>query len=423
MNLHRRSFIGRGARLAAGAVAAPWIVRPDILGLGGAEPPSERLRTGHIGLGGRGRANLERYAREGAIALCDVDRSHLSEARKMAPAEREVLLASDYRTLLDRKDIDAVVISTPDHWHALQAIHACQAGKHVYCEKPLTLTIAEGRALVKAARIHERVVQTGSQQRSAREFRRACELVRSGVLGELREILVGIPGVNYKGPPVEDSAPPPELDYDLWLGPAPARPYNAQRVHYQFRFFWDYSGGQQTNWGAHHIDIAQWGLGADASGPIEVEGKARYHPEGWYEVPLEYSLTYRYENEVLLRVGSGQPDGTTFIGTKGRIHVNRGKLEATPAELLETPDAQVSVRLPASPGHMEDWEEAIRSGRRPICDAEIGHRSATVCHLGNIALRLGRKIRWDPVAEVVLGDSEAQGWTARAYRKPWALPT
>ncbi len=417
----RRQFLQHAGRLAVTAVAAPLVVDAAILGRADASPPSERIATGHIGLGGRGRANLARYAKESVIALCDVDRKHLAEARRGVPSDRFVDVVADYRRLLDRKDLDAVVISTPDHWHALQTIHACQAGKHVYCEKPLTLTIAEGRAMVKAARDAKRVVQTGSQQRSAPEFRKACEIVRSGLLGDVKEVLVGIPGVNYAGPPVADSTPPAELDFDLWLGPAPARPYNEKRVHYQFRFFWDYSGGQQTNWGAHQIDIAQWGLAADDSGPVEVSGTAKLHNQGWYEVPESYELTYRYSSGVTLRVGSKQPDGTTFIGSRGRLHVNRGKLSSDPPEIAKTSDDALKVKLPRSPGHQEDWEACIRSGSLPICDVEIGHRSATVCHLGNIALRLGRPIRWDPKREEIVGDADAARWVTKPYRAPWKL--
>jgi predicted dehydrogenase len=176
---------------------------------------------------------------------------------------------------------------------------------------------------------------------------------------------------------VPDAEPPAELDYDFWLGPAPRRPYNEKRVHYLFRFFWDYSGGQQTNWGAHHIDIAQWGHGTDGSGPVEVEGSARFHAQGWFEVPETYELTYKYADGVVLRVGSSLRHGTTFVGSAGRIFVNRGKLEAEPAEMLKVPEDSMRVKLPRSPGHVENWEECIRTGERPICDVEIGHRSAT----------------------------------------------
>ena len=186
--------------------------------------------------------------------------------------------------------------------------------------------------------------------------------------------------------------------------------------------FWDYSGGQQTNWGAHHIDIAQWGLGCDETGPVEVEGTAKFHSQGWYEVPESYELTYRYADGTLLRVGSKQPDGTTFVGEKGRIHVNRGKLESDPREILKAPEDETKVKLYRSEDQFADWEDCIRSGKLPVADVEIGHRTATVCHLGNIALRLGRKVRWDPVREEIQGDQEASTRIGKPYRAPWILP-
>lgn len=318
--------------------------------------------------------------------------------------------------------MDAVVVTTPDHWHALITIDACAAGKDVYCEKPLTLTIAEGRAMTNAARKYKRIVQTGSQQRSDDRFRLACELVRSGRIGKVKTVRVGISNVNFKGPSVPDSAPPPELDYQFWLGPAPERPYNTLRVHYNFRFFWDYSGGQMTNWGAHHLDITQWGLGMDDSGPISVEGKARYHKDHWYEVPEWCEATYQYANGVTVICGQGIKGGTTFEGEKGSIFVNRGVLTSNPPEIIKQELKDSDVHLYVSKNHHANWLECIKTRKLPICDVEIGHRSATVCHLGNIAIRAGRKITWDPQKEVIVGDSEAAAFVNRPYRAPWKLP-
>jgi predicted dehydrogenase len=330
----------------------------------------------------------------------------------------------DYRRLLDRKDIDAVVITTPDHWHALPTIHACQAGKDVYCEKPLSLTVVEGRRMVEAARANNRIVQTGSQQRSDDRFRLACELVRAGRLGQLKEVHVGIPGCNFSGPPVPDSDPPAALNYDMWLGPAPDRPYNEKRVHYLFRFFWDYSGGQMTNFGAHHLDIAQWALGMDDSGPVSVEGTAEFHPQKWYEVTMSCRLTYNYANGVKVVLGQLQPDikgGCTFIGTKGSIFVDRGKIVGTPEELVKEPLPATAERLYVSKNHHQNFLDCIKSRKLPICDVEIGHRSATVCHLGNIAARLGRKVEWDAATEQIRNDDEAAQMLSRPYRSPWTL--
>src|SRR5436190_6425704 len=268
--LSRRTFLQSSAA-ASTLFAAPYFVPARAFGA------NERIITGHIGVGGRGNENLKEFLKN-AAAVCDVDKTRaVATAKRVEAAGNKCEVFSDYRKLLERKDIDAVVITTPDHWHGLPMIHACQAGKDVYCEKPLSLTIVEGRKMVEAARANKRIVQTGSQQRSDNRFRQACEYVRNGRLGTLKEIRVGLPNTNFSGPPVPDSDPPPELNYDFWLGPAPQRPYNVKRVHYNFRFFWDYSGGQMTNFGAHHIDIAQWGMGMDDSGPIATEGIATFH--------------------------------------------------------------------------------------------------------------------------------------------------
>jgi len=418
---HRRQFLKQAAgALAVGAAA--YLVPSRAFGA------NNRVVTGHIGTGGQGTSNLNQFLKQGVSvgAVCDVDKSHaaatlrLLEGKGIKPAS-----LGDYRKLLERKDINAVVIGTPDHWHALTAIHACQAGKDVYCEKPLTLTVVEGRKMVEAARANRRIVQTGSQQRSDPKFRLTCELVRSGRIGKVQKVIVGLPRVNFAGPPVPDSDPPPELDYDLWLGPAPKRPYNAKRVHYLFRFFWDYSGGQMTNFGAHDIDIAQWGLDMDESGPVAVEGTATFHPEKWYETPSTCRLTYTYASGATMLVGQVQkdcPGGATFVGTEGSIHITRARLAAKPAEIAEKPLGDKDVRLYQSSNHHRNFLDCVRSRKLPICDVEIGHRSATACHLGNIALRLGRKIQWDPQKEQIVGDDdEAARMLSRPYRAPWTL--
>lgn len=418
--MHRK--VSRRSFLAASTVlAAPYFVPFRAFGA------NDRIVTAHIGVGGQGTGNLNALLGKGVspAAVCDVDSERLAKALKLVTDKGHTCEGfRDYRKLLERKDIDAVVISTPDHWHALTTIHACQAGKDVYCEKPLTLTVAEGRRMVEAARNHQRIVQTGSQQRSDNRFRQACELVRNGKLGKISEVHVALPNCNFSGPPVPDSEPPAVLDYDLWLGPAPQRPYNQKRVHYNFRFFWDYSGGQMTNFGAHHIDIAQWALGMDESGPITTEGTAEYHPDHWYEVTKACRITHTYANGVKLIVGQGQKDikgAVTFIGEKGRIEVDRGKIVANPTELLDEPLGESDVHLYKSANHHANFLDCIKSRKLPICDVEIGHRSATVCHLGNIVARLGRKIKWDPVKETVVDDDEAAAMLSRPYRQPWAL--
>ena len=412
-------------------MAVPYFVPARAFGA------NERVQLGFIGVKNRGMQNMSGFGVVGnqtgklpttAVALCDVDRNVLAAAAKAVErGGTKPDMVEDYRKLLDRKDIDAIVVSTPDHWHALMTIDACRAGKDVYCEKPLTLFVTEGRKMVEVARETGRVVQTGSQQRSDDRFRQACELARNGKLGEKLTVLVGIPKPNY--PPlmkaVPDSEPPPELNYDLWLGPAPQRPYNLNRVHYNFRFFWDYSGGQMTNFGAHHLDIAQWGLGMDDSGPVSIEGTGTFpKAKELCEVTDTARVTYEYANGHKIILGQQQkdiPGAVTFIGDKGRVFVDRGKITADPPELLSTEFGASDTRLYVSKNHYQNFLDCIKSREKPICDVEIGHRSATVCHLGNIALRLGKRIKWDAAKEQIIGDDEAAGMLTRPYRQPWKL--
>ena len=445
-SVNRRQFL-RNASLGLGAsVALPNLFLNKTIAATG-ENPSELVRVGIIGTGGQGISNM-RAIMKNVVAVCDVDKTHAANAAALVEKANQPKpkIFSDYRKLLEDKSVDAVLIATPDHWHALPAIDACIAGKDVYCEKPLTLFIEEGKTLVKAARKHNRIVQCGSQQRSEARFLKAAEYVRNGRLGKIKRVLVGLVGVNWtKDPLTQDSAPPPELDYEMWLGPAPYRPYNKQRVHYYFRFFWDYSGGQMTNWGAHHLDITQWALGMDDSGPTEIVGKGDFDPEKRFETPSAFSITYKYGNGVVVECQSPTPkvaalipdrkdqvmeilDGKTdftgciFEGEKGLLYVNRGVVRVWPEEIFETPIKDSDVRLHKSTQHHQDWLASIKSRKLPICDVAIGHRSATVCHLGNIAIRSGRKIQWDPAKEVIVGDAEAAKMTTKEYRAPWKLP-
>ncbi|MCS7091423.1 MAG: Gfo/Idh/MocA family oxidoreductase [Verrucomicrobiota bacterium] len=447
--LSRRQFLkttGRTALGVAAGAALPNLFLNRTRAASG-QNPSEFVRVGFIGMGGQGMSNL-RALMKNAVAVCDVDQNHLQAARQAVEKAtgRTCAVYRDYRRMLEDASLDAVCISTPDHWHALPTIHACEAGKDVYVEKPLTLTIEEGRVMVSVARHTGRVVQTGSQQRSDTRFRQAVELVRNGRLGVIKRVLVGLTGVNWTNEPaVPDSEPPPELDYDFWLGPAPWRPYNKHRVHYYFRFFWDYSGGQMTNWGAHHLDIAQWGLGMDGSGPVEIRGTGEFDPQKRFEVPAAFSITYRYANGVLVECRSPRalitellPDraqearqllngrdeftGCIFEGERGLLYVNRGVISAWPEEILEQAIGDSDLRAYASRNHHQNWLDCIRTRALPICDVAVGHRSATVCHLGNIAVRTGRVVRWDPVQERILGDADLARWVSKPYRPPWSLP-
>ncbi|MCL4176329.1 MAG: Gfo/Idh/MocA family oxidoreductase [Verrucomicrobia bacterium] len=422
-SLSRRHFLRRTAAVAGGVTVGLGL--PQIRVRAAAGGVREGVRVGCIAVGNQGKP-LMLQNHQNVVAVCDVDRLRMEAAKKEIEDRtgRACAAYTDYRRLLENREVDAVIIATPDHWHALQTVHACQAGKDVYVEKPLSLVVREGRIMVDVARGTKRIVQTGSMQRSDDKFRLACELVRSGRIGKVHTVRVGLPAVNFNVEPVPDSAPPPELDYDLWLGPAPWRPYNKNHVHYNFRFFWDYSGGQMTNWGAHHLDIAQWGLGMDESGPVEIEATAKFDAQKRYEVPGESLVTYRYANGVTVYCDQG-PDrkmGTTFEGDQGTIYVNRGKLESDPADIITTPLGANDVRLYVSKNHIDDWYGCIKSRKLPICDVEIGHRSATVCHLGSLAMRTGHKLTWDPKTEKLSGNEAAARLLMYEYRAPWKLP-
>ncbi|MCC6507587.1 MAG: Gfo/Idh/MocA family oxidoreductase [Pirellulaceae bacterium] len=426
----RRSFLKQSA--AAGLILG--MSARSYSATFGADPPSERVRVGMIGVGNQGGPkNNMRYFLKNIVAMCDLDQNYLAEASAFLKKEANLSarLTDDYRRLLDAKDIDAVVVTVPDQWHATMTIDACRAGKDVFCEKPLTLVIGEGKPMIKAARDHGRVVQTGTLQRSGEEFKLAVDLLRQGILGKVTAVNVTLPSPNWiarAGKPVPDSKPPAGFDFNRWLGPAPERAYNQNRVHYLFRFYWDYSGGQQTNFGAHHLDIAQWGLGMDDSGPVSIEGSAVYNPDGWYETPDTTEIKYTYANGVVMTCRQkldtkSPPPGTEFIGEKGSLFVYRGGITATPHELLKGVTIPKIVNAQANFAHVNNFFDCIKSRQKPIADVSIGHRSATVCHLGNIAIRTKKKITWDPISETIVGDSEAAKWLTKEYRHPWTMPS
>ncbi|MHC4581533.1 MAG: Gfo/Idh/MocA family protein [Planctomycetota bacterium] len=404
---------------AGAAVVLPVIVPSSVFG---ASAPSNRITIGCIGVGGKGSGNMRSFhGNRGAqvVAVCDVDTAHRQRAAKSADLGAKSSYR-DFRDLLARDDIDAVSIATPDHWHVPTSIAAVRSGKDVYCEKPLTLTIAEGRKLADEVRRYRRVFQTGSQQRSGSEFRKACELVVNGRIGKLHTMKVGISGNNRKCEPTWTPEPVPEgFDYDLWLGPAPWEPYHHQRCHYQFRFILEYSGGQMTNWGAHHLDIAQWGNQADDTGPVEIRGKGEFPKTGLFTTALNAEVEYTYANGVRMFLSRG--GGTRFEGTEGWIYVNRGRLQAGPESILDATIGPDETHLYESRSHTQNFLDCIKSRKDPICNAEIGHRSSTVCHLGNIAMMLERPLKWDPDAEQFIGDDEANRMRWRPRRAPYSL--
>jgi predicted dehydrogenase len=421
----RRQFV----KAAAAALAAPAILPSSVWCA--AKQPGDRITLGFIGMGKQNRGLLNGFIRNKetqVVAVCDVDTTRREQAKKSVEeyyakqtdkgSFKGCDAYTDFRELLARKDIDGVVIATPDHWHAIQVVAAANAKKDIYCEKPLSLTVAEARAMVEAVRRNKCILQTGSMQRSSQEFRKACELVRNGRIGKVKTILVGVGGPS-KWCDLPEETMEPGLDWNFWLGPAPVRPYNSvlspRGVHDHFpnwRSYREYSGGAMTDWGAHHFDIAQWGLGMDDSGPVEI-----IPPEN---PNARTGVRYLYANGVEM-IHDSSRGGATFIGTEGKIFVDRGKFQAEPESIGQEPLGDNAIRLYVSNNHLQDWLNCTRSRELPICDVEIGCRSVTVCHLGNLAYWNHRRLKWDPQKEKFIGDKEANTWLDREHRAPWKV--
>jgi predicted dehydrogenase len=429
-NLSRRGFMQQTMAAAMATGLPAWYARQlaaEEAKAAEKEKPvgaNDKIVMGLIGCGGQGNHNMNQArAQKGieCVAVCDVDAKRRKESA--AKIGKDVKDYEDYRELLGRKDINAVIIATPDHWHTLCAIEALQRGKDIYCEKPLTLTVAEGIALTKVAASTGHIFQVGSQQRSDARFRLACELVRNGRLGQIKTIETMI-GINPTGGPFKTSPPPEELNWDFWLGSTPKVDYVKERCHYQFRWWYEYSGGKMTDWGAHHNDIAQWALGMDNSGPIavEAEGAEPSKEPNSYNCHPTFKVTYTYGNGTkLICTGKNDNDnGVRFEGEDGKwIFVNRGTIRASDKSLLE-PMTDPKEKLYVSGNHMGNFIEGIRTRKACICPASVGHRSVTVCHIGVIALRTGKKLKWDPKAEN-FDDEMANKMLSRPIREPWKL--
>ena len=434
--LTRRTFLKSATVIAAGTGLPLWFAEETLDAARPRPPlgPNDKPNVALIGCGGQGRSDTREAAKfANIVAVCDVDAKHAEAASQQFGGAK---IYQDFRKLLERDDVHAVINGTPDHWHTLINMAALKAGKDVYSEKPLTLTIDEGRRLVTVVRQTQRIFQTGSQQRSDARFRLACELVRNGRIGKLKHLITALPAGRHGGP--FRAAPiPPELDWNFWQGQAPEREYVPERCHGNFRYWYEYSGGTMTDWGAHHNDIALWGLGLERSGPISIVGRPLIQPiPGGFTAASEYQVDYTYANGVTHRCqsdsGTGPggvtrgttraneiPNGVKFIGTDGWIYVTRGKIEANQPELLSEPLKSKKVELYVSTNHMGNFFDCIRSRKPPICEAEIGHRSVSVCHLGVIAIRLGKMLRWNPAQETFVNDPEANFYVAREQREPF----
>lgn len=424
--------------IAAGS--APLILRSGLLG---AEAPSRIMRIGSIGTGRMGLGDMKNAMGAGTkaganarvVAVCDCDSNRANHAagtvrefHALRDETSDVVVYDDYRTLLARTDIDAVTISTPDHTHAIIAVAAAKAGKHIYIQKPLTYTVAEGRKLVEAVRRHGVVLQTGSQQRSSIYFRQICSIVRNGWLGKLKSIEVKVP--TDKGRADFVAMPVPEnLNYDMWIGPAPMVDYTERGIHPQKGFSrpgWlqreRYCRGMITGWGAHMYDIAQWGIGNDTElGPIAVSCKGEFPDRGGFDVHVGYSGTAEYANGVNV-VSSNGSAGVKFIMEDGWAYCARGKMDCSNKELLRRKPTDSEVRLYESSDHMLDFLTSAHNGTDPVCPVEVGHRSNTVCVLHHISMKLGgRTLKWDPVSETILDDPAATAMLDLPSRKPWSL--
>jgi myo-inositol 2-dehydrogenase/D-chiro-inositol 1-dehydrogenase len=414
-----------------------------------APPPSRRVNLGLIGCGNQGINDLKLFLadeRVQVVAVCDVNRQspgywnggiagrepardfvewHYGQARRTG-AYKGCAIYEDFRELLRRPDIDAVILALPDHWHALATIAAARAGKDIYGEKPLALTIAEGRAMVHAVQSNHRIFQTGSQQRSDPRFRLACELVRNGRLGKLHTVLCGLPGgtpdYGQTGHRQDPEPVPAGFNYDLWLGPAPEAPYAPGRCHVNFRWILDYSGGQLTDWGGHHPDIAQWGMGTELTGPVAIRnGQATWAKEKLWNTATDFHFEAIYASGVKLICSSRVRQGVTFQGADGWVWVNRGAIEASPLPLLDYRPGAGEIQLPRSTSHARNFIDSVFSRQQPIAPIEQAHRSISIAHLGNISLRLGRDLTWDPNQERFPNDEAANRLLSRPYRQPWSL--
>ena len=431
----RRTFL----KAAGAAFVFPAIIPSSARGADGTVAPGNRIALGFIGTGDHGvHMNLMNFLPQPdaqVVALCDVDEKRVRAAQAMveqhygqdAPGGtyKGCGITGDWREIVARKDLDAVVVSTPDHWHVLPAVAAAKAGKDVFCEKPLTLTVQEGRILSDTMQRYGRVFQTASENRSKWNFLRAAELVRNGRIGKLHTIRTQLPVDVHQlkscGRVFQPEPVPKDLDYDMWLGQAPEAPYTAARCHYHFRWILDYSGGSLTDWGAHINDIAQWANDTERTGPVTVEGRGVFPHEGLYNTAIEWEITYEYANGVVLVCTNGTPQ-IRLEGTDGWIQCGWDTIEADPPRILKSIIGPEETHLRTCPDREQrDFLNCVKSREETYAPAGVGHRTITISHIGNIAMLLGRKLRWDPATERFMNDEAANRMLSRPMRGPWSL--
>jgi len=429
--IDRRRFIKQATGTVAAVIGFPYVVRASALGKDGSIAPSNRIVMGAIGIGWQGTNNMKGFLRDERVqfvAVCDVDKNHLAQAKALVDEKygnNDCGTYTDFREMLARGDLDAVSIALPDHWHSIPAIEAARAGIDIYGEKPLSHTLREGRAMCEAVKRYGRVWQTGSWQRSVEKFHRACELVRNGRIGKVKYVEVGLGRGHSDYAHTRDKQTPgpapKELDYEFWLGPAPWARYCPARVHKNWRWVLDYGGGKVMDWVGHHLDIAHWGLGLDYSGPVEIEGWGKYPAEGVWDAPTEYEFTCKYAEGVEIVLASRFPSGTKWYGEYGWIYVERAGLTAEPKKVLDEIIGPDEIHLYKSRDHIGNFLDCVISRKLTITPCEVAHRSASVGHLGMIAMALGRKIRFDPKSEQIIADATANQMLGKVMRSPWHL--
>jgi predicted dehydrogenase len=444
--IERRKFIKDIVLISSGAIGIPTIIPASALGKNGHIVPSDRINLGFIGAGNQAENDVKGFMKDKRVqvtAVCDVNRESIgywngklggrayikklvddSYTEQHGQTYKSCKEYEDFRKLLDKKDIDAVEVVTPDHWHAIPVLMAAAKGKDIYCQKPLALTIQEGRDISNAVKKHGVIFQTGSQQRSDHHFRHACELVLNGRIGKLHTVTCGLPGgtpdFGKTGHLTDTVAVPKNFDYDLWLGPAPQAPYCPARTHVNFRWILDYSGGMVTDWGGHHPDIAQWGMGTERTGPQKIlNARATWAEHPIWNTATAFYFECVFENGVTLIISDKSEHGVTFTGTEGSIWANRGKSKSNPVSLIGSAIAEDEIHLYNSENHYQNFIDCVYSRKETVAPAEVAHRSITLAHLGNIAMQLEQDLAWDPVLEKCTNSDQANKMLSRAMRAPW----
>ncbi len=445
--MNRRTFLKKTSAAASALIAAPTIIPASAMGKNGYVAPSDRINLGFIGAGNQGCNDARSFLRDERVqitTICDVNRKSdgywngsvagreylmnlVDEAysKKYGKKYKSTRGYEDFREVIQRKDIDAVEIVTPDHWHAIPVMMAAAAGKDIYCQKPLSLTVEEGRDMSNAVKKHNIVFQTGSQQRSNHHFRRVCELVRNGKIGKLHTVTCSLPGGTPdfgKTGHLTDTEPVPEgFNYDMWLGPAPDAPYCPARTHVNFRWVLDYSGGNVTDWGGHHPDIAQWGMDTEYTGPVRIQNpKSKWSDHPIWNTATEYYFECIYKNGVKLIIKSDDnKNGVTFEGTEGKASASRGGHSVEPKKLGDVEFGPDDIRLYKSDSHFRNFIDCVISRKEPVAPAEVAHRSIALAHLGNIAMMLRQDLEWNPEKEEFINNFAANQLLGRQKREPW----